>query len=256
MPKTSDSETLANKRPSITSNTLSQFKKVVHSRRSVRQFTDETIPDDVVNDCLDMALVAPNSSNLQMWNFYRVTTPSKKAKLAEYCMGQQAAKTAAELIVCTGHTKNWRQHTSMMLDYWPQKNIPKVVKDYYTKLTYVSYITPPLDPFGVGGFIKKSVRDVVGLAQPMMRWPNTEDDMKAWASKSVALACENLMLAFRAYDYDTCPMEGFDEARVRKLCQLDDHEFVVMIVAAGRIADKGIYHEQFRFERERFIHEI
>lgn len=243
-------------RAKITKTTAQQFKKVVESRRSVRKFTDEKIPDDIVNDCLDMALLAPNSSNLQMWNFYRITTPAAKEKMAEACMKQQAAKTAAELIVCTGHTKNWKKHTDMMLDYWPQKKIPKIVRTYYEKITYISYATPPLDPFGIAGMAKKRLRDAVGLVQPMARWPNNEDDMKAWACKSVALACENLMLAFRAYDYDTCAMEGFDEARVRKICKLDKNEFVVMVIAAGKIADKGLYHDQFRFERERFIHEI
>lgn len=244
------------KRPNITQTTTKEFRKVAFSRRSVRKFTDEAIPDEVVNDCLDMGLVAPNSSNLQMWQFYRVVDPAKKKELAKYCMGQQCARTAAELIVCTGSTSNWKKHTAMMLDYWPQEKIPSIVRTYYEKLTYISYGTAPIDPFGLVGTAKKTLRDAVGLVQPMARWPNTEDDMKAWAAKSVALACENIMLGFRAYGYDTCPMEGFDEARVRKLCKLDKNEQVVMIIAAGREAEKGIYHEQFRFERERFVKEI
>lgn len=35
-------------RPNITATTASQFKKVVESRRSVRKFTDEVIPEAVV----------------------------------------------------------------------------------------------------------------------------------------------------------------------------------------------------------------
>ena len=244
------------KRPNITATTASQFKKVVQSRRSVRKFTDEAIPDDVVNDCLDMALLAPNSSNLQMWNFYRVTSPAAKKKMADYCMGQSAAKTAAELIVCTGSTRNWTKHTKMMMDYWPGGNPPKIVKTYYDKLTFLHYGAAPIDPFGIAGMAKKTVRDIVGLAQPIARWPNNEQDLQTWAAKSVALACENMMLAFSAHGYDTCPMEGFDEARIRKLCKLKRGEFVVMVIAAGRCADNGLYHDQFRFERERFIHEV
>lgn len=43
---------------------VENFKKVIQSRRSVRKFTDKAIPAEVLDDCLDMALLAPNSSNL------------------------------------------------------------------------------------------------------------------------------------------------------------------------------------------------
>ena len=39
---------------------VENFKSVVKSRRSVRKFTDKAIPADVLNDCLDLALLAPN----------------------------------------------------------------------------------------------------------------------------------------------------------------------------------------------------
>lgn len=245
-----------NKRHNITATTATQFRKVVESRRSVRKFTDEAIPDAVVNECLDWGLLAPNSSNLQMWNFYRITTPEAKKAMGKNCMNQSAAKTAAELIVCTASTSNWKKHTRMMLSYWPNERIPPLVRTYYEKLTFINYAMPPLDPFGLAAFAKKTVRDAVGVVQPIARWPNNKGDMQAWASKSTALACENIMLGFRAHGYDTCAMEGFDEARVRKLCKLKRGEFVVMVIGAGKAADNGLYHDQFRFERERFIHEI
>lgn len=57
---------------------VANFRKVIESRRSVRKFTDRTIPSDVLDACLDLALLAPNSSNLQPWTFYVVQSPSKK----------------------------------------------------------------------------------------------------------------------------------------------------------------------------------
>ena len=48
---------------------LQAFREVVESRRSVRRFTDTKIPDDVLADCLRLAMLAPNSSNLQPGNF-------------------------------------------------------------------------------------------------------------------------------------------------------------------------------------------
>ena len=207
------------------------LRSAVTTRRSIRQFTEEPIPEDVLQDCLDMALLAPNSSNLQMWNFYRVTTPDKRAQLVKACMSQKAAKTAAELIVCTGHTRNWRRHAKEILVQWPGGNPPKVVQQYYGGLAQFMYGTVPLDMLGLGARAKKTVRDAIGLVRPMMR-------------------------ALRAYDFDSCPMEGFDEDRVRRICGYGRHEFTVMVIAAGRRHEKGIYHEQIRFDRTRFVHEI
>ena len=47
-------------------------------------------------------------------------------------------------------------------------------------------------------------------------------------------ACENFMLALAAAGYDNCPLEGFDEPKVKRLFALTDEARVVMVIAAGR----------------------
>ena len=79
---------------------VENFKKVIQSRRSVRKFTNKAIPADVLDDCLDLALLAPNSSNLQPWTFYILQNPSKKKQLVKAFLSQLVAKTASELFVC------------------------------------------------------------------------------------------------------------------------------------------------------------
>ena len=232
---------------------VEEFRKVVKTRRSVRRFTDEPIPEAVIQDCLDLALLSANSSNLQPWDFYRITSPDKKAAMVPACLNQNAAKTAAELIVIVGRTGTWQLHCKEMLDHWPEETIPRVVEKYYKVVAKTHYGRLPLDPFGR---IKKMLRDVSGLRRPMPRWPNSEADMRLWACKSTALAAQTLMLALRAHGFDSCPMEGFDEARLKKIVDLPKDAFVVMVLAAGRRAEKGLYHAQFRFPRERFVHEV
>src|SRR4051812_29590929 len=83
------------------------FATVVESRRSVRRFNDERIPDPVVQRCLDLALPAPTSSTLQCWEFYRVVDAHKKPQLAKACLSQPAATTAAELIVAVARVDTW-----------------------------------------------------------------------------------------------------------------------------------------------------
>ena len=95
---------------------FNEFIKVVETRRSVRVFQAEAIPDSVVDRCLDMALLAPNSSNLQPWEFYWVKNEVTKKSLAELCMGQSAAKTASVLIVAVARTATWQEHCKMNIE--------------------------------------------------------------------------------------------------------------------------------------------
>ena len=111
---------------------VENFKKVVKSRRSVRKFTDKPIPADILNDCLDLALLAPNSSNLQPWTFYVVKNTGKKAKIVKACLNQWAARTAAELIVCVARTDRVNEMAKRNINEFPFPEIPPLVKKYYT----------------------------------------------------------------------------------------------------------------------------
>ena len=68
-----------------------EFTELVKSRRSCRVYTDEPIPEEVMQKCLDLALLAPNSSNLQPWEFYWVKSKEKREKLNHYCLDQATA---------------------------------------------------------------------------------------------------------------------------------------------------------------------
>jgi nitroreductase len=233
----------------------SEFEKVVTSRRSTRVFTDEKIPEDIVNKCLDLALKAPNSSNLQPWDFYWVKSAEKKAKLVEYCLSQPAASTAQELIVCVARRDTWKRNNEMMLKALSESEtqVPKSAWQYYKKLVPIAY---GHGPFYLFSPLKKLILAFMGLKKPSPRGPSSKSDMRVWAHKSTALACENLMLSFRAYGYDSCPMEGIDEKRIKKLLGLPRGAEVCMVISAGKRADNGIYGTQIRFDRDMFIHEV
>jgi nitroreductase len=64
------------------------------------------------------------------------------------------------------------------------------------------------------------------------------------------------MLAFRAHGYDTCPMEGFDSCRIKKVMGLSRSKKIVMIVGAGKRAEGGLYGPRIRFPRDQFVKTI
>lgn len=232
---------------------VDNFKKVIHSRRSVRKFTDKAIPAEILDDCLDLALLAPNSSNLQPWTFYVVQNPAKKQTLVKACLGQLAAKTAAELIVCVARTDRVNEMAKKNISEFPFPEIPALVKKYYTYIP-LNYKTGYFN--ALGNFKKVAFKIARSMDKQMPVTAFNPADAQLWATKSTALACENLVLALRAYGFDSCMMEGFDEPLVRKLLKLTDQQSPIMVIGAGERATDGVFFPQYRFNRELFIQKV
>lgn len=237
----------------MTPETLEHFREVVTSRRSVKRFTDEPIPQRVLDDCLDLAMLAPNSSNLQPWSFIRIVSEDKRQPANRLCLGQNAAKTAAELIAVVAHSDTWRENAEQVIEHWPVQPVPDIVTRYYRQLVPLNF---RLGPFHALGPIKRGLVAMRRFKKSTPDMHYNRDTIKLWAVKSTALASENLMLALRAHGFDSCPMEGFDEAGMKKLLGLGTDEHIVMMLGAGRRADNGIYHPQFRLPREQFVKEV
>lgn len=74
------------------------FDKVVKSRRSIRKFREEGIPESEVVELLDLARHAPSSMNGQPWHFVVVRSDDSKSRLSEiknrYCPPAKRAYTA------------------------------------------------------------------------------------------------------------------------------------------------------------------
>lgn len=227
------------------------FYDVVASRRAVRRFTKTPISDDVLNTCLDMAMLAPSSSNLQPWQFFVIESAEKRQQVVHYCMSQNAAKTANRLIVVVARSDTWRQNAKDNITYYPSKPVPKTVQDYYGKLIPLTMTRGVMNVFSPAKWaLTQAARQVKGaMVEPMYN----AEDLKNWALISTSLAAENLMLAFRAHGFDSCPMGGFDEPQLKKLLELNDDQHICMVIAAGERDEGGIYSEQYRFERDRFI---
>jgi len=236
----------------------SEFVKVVESRRSVRVFTDERIPDEVVKKCLELSLLAPSSSNLQPWEFYWVKQPQTKKEIVRACLSQPAARTADTLIVCVARTKTWKENSKMMLEFFDNarkegQSVPDSAIAYYKKLVPIAYTQGPLN---ILGYVKRVIVFFKGLSSPTPREPVSKAQMITWATKSCALACQNLMLSFRAFGYDTCPMEGYDSSILRKVLDLSSDAYPVMVIGAGKRAKEGVYGPQVRFDSSLFIKEV
>lgn len=231
-----------------------EFIEAVKKRRSIRRYTDKQVPDKVIDNALQAALLAPNSSNMQPWEFYWVQSPDKKKKLIEACLSQGSARTAAHLVVAVARIDTWKRNRDIMMSEMhlaPEQK--KLMHDYYYKIIPFTYFH---DPFGILGIFKWIILQVVSCFRPLFQRPATRRDLFEVVIKTTALACENFMLSATAQGYGSCPMEGFDERRVKKILKLGYNTRVVMVMSVGETDPKGIFGSQYRISSDKFIFKV
>lgn len=236
--------------------------EAIHYRRSVRVYdSKKPIKTAIVKKCIEQASLAPNSSNMQLWEFYHITNKEMIAKIAPLCFNQNAARTAQQLVVFVTRKDLWRKRAKSNLEMvnrlFPpkpeseQSNREKVSRKYYGKLIPFTYA----DFFGIFGWIKYLMILIIGLFRPIYREVRSKD-MRIVVHKTAALAAENFMLSMAAEGYDTCPMEGSDTWRVKRALGLPIGSEINMIVSCGIRKPEGVYGERFRIPFEEVYKEI
>jgi nitroreductase len=228
------------------------FEELVNFRRSIRHYKPVPIDSQKVKRCLELASLAPNSSNMQLWEFYHITHPEVMQEMAVACLNQNTAKTAQQFVVFVTRQDLHRKRAKTMLALETQnilKNSPKEKQEKYIKQRKLYYGTamPFLYSrfFGLWGLLRKLLVNVVGLFRPMF-YQAGESDMRVVVHKSCALAAQTFMLGMAELGYDTCPMEGFDSRRVKRLLQLPYEAEVNMIISCGIREQKGVWGERMR----------
>lgn len=235
------------------------FDKIIRERRSVRIYdADAPFDTSAIKRSMERAVLSANSSNMQLWEFYWVRSEEKKKKLVDICLEQNAARTAREMIVIVVrpdlYRKRARFNFEMIKATQPgRKSLNNLsTLDYYRKLMPMLYFN---DPLGIWGFIKKTAIFFAGIRKPVVREVNGTD-MRIVAHKSAALAAQTYMLSMKAEGYDTCPMEGFDSWRLKKLLKLPGKAEINMVISAGPRKEEGIYGPRIRVPNEEVLFEV
>jgi nitroreductase len=239
-----------------------EFTEVVNKRRSVRKYDpNQPIDAEKVKQCIELATLAPNSSNMQLWEFYHICSKDKLKKLSEYCFDQNAASTAQQMVVMVVRKDLWKKrvksHISYLTDIYGEKPVKEYSKRAKFAFTYYKKIIPfsYADFLGIFGYFKFALYWIIGLFRPIFR-QGRNSDMRIVAHKSMALAAQTFMLAMADINYDTCPMEGADTLRIKKLLNLPMGAEINMVVSCGIRLPEGIYGERFRIPFEEVYRKI
>jgi len=229
------------------------FHSIVAGRRSVRDFLPEPVPQEVLDRCLDSALLAPSSSDLQHWEFVIIRDPEVRARANRICFEQRGCKSAPLLVAVVAHRDTWQRTCRHILETFKARGILRKSQTRYWKVLIPLIYSS--GPFGLFGLAKGLVSRTISLLRPAHNF-YTRADVRVMAHKSTALAAATFMLALRAEGYDSCPMEGFDPWRARRLLKLSRGAEVNMFLAIGKRGPKAIWWERILVPRAWVVREL
>lgn len=238
------------------------FSEIINYRRSIRHYNTSIIDPSKVKDCLELATLAPNSSNMQLWEFYHITDMEVLQKLSVACLNQKSATTAQQMVVFVTRQDLFRSRAKRIMDMEMLnvlKNSPKEKqasrlknwKLYYGKIMPFLYVRF----FGLIGLLRKIFVNIIGIFRPIV-YQVSENDSRIVVHKTCALAAQTFMLSMANEHYDTCPMEGFDSRRVKRILKLPYGAEINMVVSCGIRSETGVWGDRMRIPFDEVYYNI
>ncbi len=203
------------------------FSQVLKVRRATPHFDSTPIPDRDLKCILQAAMEAPSGYNLQPWRFVVVRDPEQRKKLREAAMGQPKVEEASAVVVACGDTKGWSQgDLEDMLRMGNEHGFPESGNEGARQAVTGLLGGKGGAAGGIGG------------------------DINIWVNRHVMIGATTLMWMAEVLGYDTAPMEGFWEDKVKQLLGIPEEVRVVCLIAIGkRKGNDKPYGGRFPMER-------
>jgi nitroreductase len=219
----------------------------IFQRRAIRAFEAVEVPASTRDLLLQSARQAPSSFNMQPYRLYWVESPAQRAAVAKLCLSQNAAQTASALVVAVADIGSLRSTAELQAAWMRQSGFPARKIREYERTARIGRIIFMSGPLGLFGALKWALFRLLHAFKTIGSAPVTRHDVFRWASKSTALACQNLMIAAEVVGLNSCPMEGFDGQRLARYLGLSRKcQEVVMVIAIGRKSPSHTVPPQWR----------
>lgn len=190
-------------------NSEKPFSAAVSERHATRHFDPTPIDEADLLRILEAGRAAPSGYNLQPWRFVVVRDPEQRHRLREAAMGQPKVEEAPTVLVACGDPLGWRQgdlDDLLKLSESAQTS----TEQESTRRNVTKFLSTPGNHGGIG------------------------PDLSVWVNRQVMIAFTTMMWMAEVLGYDTAPMEGFWEDKVRSVLGIPDHVRVVALLAIGR----------------------
>lgn len=176
---------------------------VFENRRSVSFFDkDKELSDAILENIIDLAVLAPSAFNLQPWRLIAVKSKEAKERLYKNSFNQIKILEAPVTLVVIGDKEGYREENSE----W------EVIKR-----------------------LNNGDAEKVRKSQAFAKKQYGSDDIAKtkFAESNAALFAMSIMYAAKNFNVDSHPMSGIDFQGIASEFELSEHETPVMLISLG-----------------------
>lgn len=170
------------------------LSQAIQSRRSIRKFKADSIPDNYIHELIEAGRLAPSGINLQPTRYVVIKSEEAREKLKE-CTPLPFVPAAPAIIACC--------------------------IDTHAGATAIDRITELQDAKALDGEYKNKGRNMDG------------DAFSAYLNLNAAIAIDHITLKAVDLGLGSCWVMMFDKDKVKKLLELDDRYEVLALLPVG-----------------------
>ena len=184
-----------------------EFKELLTKRYAAKAFQPKAVPEETMQELLEMVRLAPSGLNIQPWRIKVVSDAQTKARLLALAPDEPQIGACSHLLVFCANV-DWAAQTQHLGRTMKEKTIPDKV-------------------WGI----------VMGIAAEMSKEP--EDELRSWIIGNVYIAATYAILGAQALGLDSCPMTHFPVAAFADAFGLPENIVPVLLLAVGYAADEA-----------------
>ncbi len=177
-----------------------ELKSVIESRRSIRKFLPDSIPDEYINEILDAARLAPSGGNIQPWRFVVIKSPEAREKLKDFTLGFVA--NAPVIIVCC---------SDLTADQLKRERLKELT---------------------LAGAFEGVVFDAPKSSSQKSGKMN-EDQVRGYINQNTAIAVEHMILRATDLGLGSCWVMMFNRKELARWLQLDNNLYPFCLLPVG-----------------------
>jgi nitroreductase len=194
-----------------------QFKDIVMQRYAVKKFDGNVVPQEKINELIELIRYAPSALDLQPWKIKVVTDQKLKEQLRPAAFNQEQITTCSHLLVFCADP----DYDSLI------QRLGTLLKENHI-------------PEDVQAMIKGMAAQFAGGMSPEQRL--------AWSQAQTYLALGNALNGAKSLGFDSCPMGGFNPDEFTRILKIPKPLVPVMLCPVGYAADKPMPKLRFRKE--------
>jgi len=204
--------------------------EAIRNRRTVRHYRPDAVPPSLLAELLILATEAPTSWNLQDRSIVAVTTDEGREGLVWATGGQPQPREAPVTLVFVAEPQSWRD------DH----------RDVYEQARRG------------GAWNEQFIAMFAAASQTFQQDLEERGLLREYAVKDATIAASYLMLAATELGLATSPMNGWDEAKVKKVIGVEDRDdlAIALLVSVGypaeerrhpgrRPVERNVFHQRY-----------